>query len=163
MERSATQQGQNNYPPGWYNFHGGRRFWDGERWTDHLAPPAAARASKAAPVLLALGAALGVGGCSFLLAPLIWFWIPIAMGAVGLILASLSTTSSVRGAEPGSTYGAVAAVIICAAAIGVGILMRNDLEDKVGQDTLVSVDGATGGNGTLAPGRGPETMITLRT
>jgi uncharacterized Tic20 family protein len=38
-------------PPGWYADPqgGGQRYWDGERWTEHVAPPAPAPAAVADP------------------------------------------------------------------------------------------------------------------
>jgi hypothetical protein len=38
----ATQQQQSGqWAPGWYEYPhgGGRRFWDGQQWTDHFVPP----------------------------------------------------------------------------------------------------------------------------
>lgn len=29
-----------NAAPGWYPVQGGQRYWDGQKWTDHIAPSA---------------------------------------------------------------------------------------------------------------------------
>ena len=67
MEASETR-GQEQFPPGWYDFHGGLRFWDGERWTEHIAPPPREETKEKGPMgfletvlAVAIGALLAWG------------------------------------------------------------------------------------------------------
>lgn len=38
-EDQTTQSEPEQAEAGWYPYYGGQRFWDGEAWTEHLAPP----------------------------------------------------------------------------------------------------------------------------
>jgi hypothetical protein len=46
-----------SWQPGWYEYPhgGGQRYWDGERWTDHFAPPATTHSTTHAFVRTVLG------------------------------------------------------------------------------------------------------------
>jgi Protein of unknown function (DUF2510) len=55
MEASSPK-----HAPGWYEFHGGQRFWDGERWTDHMAPPRSLPAEPMGFAKTVLAVAVGV-------------------------------------------------------------------------------------------------------
>lgn len=50
------------HPEGWYDYAGGKRFWDGEAWTDHYAyvqPPSQSLGFWEIAGAVALGVILG--------------------------------------------------------------------------------------------------------
>lgn len=58
-------QPASQFPAGWYDYPqgGGRRFWDGQQWTDHFVPPPAEperRAGGPGIAEIIVGVALGM-------------------------------------------------------------------------------------------------------
>jgi hypothetical protein len=52
---------QTEYPAGWYDFNGGKRYWDGGAWTHHFAyvpPPVAPE--RISYIGIALAVAIGM-------------------------------------------------------------------------------------------------------
>jgi len=39
MEAQAASEDERRAAAGWYEYAGGLRFYDGDKWTDHIAPP----------------------------------------------------------------------------------------------------------------------------
>jgi hypothetical protein len=39
MEAGHGDEPQAGHGPGWYEFQGGFRYWDGGQWTEHFGPP----------------------------------------------------------------------------------------------------------------------------
>lgn len=80
----STEQPEMTAPedpePGWYDYAGGLRLWDGERWTNHFAPPPPSKvqsfdfweAAKAVAAGMVLGWFLIWIGAQF--APDVFYW-----------------------------------------------------------------------------------------
>lgn len=53
-------------PPGWYEYDGGQRYWDGEQWTEHRAEPPKKKGGRLwlwiVVVALAIGVLTALGG-----------------------------------------------------------------------------------------------------
>jgi hypothetical protein len=68
-ENSEAVSADTEYrPPGWYDWHGGQRLYDGEKWTEHYAPPAP---WPSLTVAVTLGVAFGM----------LFGWFAIRLGA----------------------------------------------------------------------------------
>ncbi len=65
MTKSPDEQNSTPLPPpGWYRdpaMAGTRRYWDGETWTDHVAPAEQKPPRQTSAWTIARGVALGIG------------------------------------------------------------------------------------------------------
>jgi Protein of unknown function (DUF2510) len=89
----ASPEAARQYPAGWYDFNGGKRYWDGETWTDHLAYVPLASA------------------------PVSYVWITVAV-AVGMVIGWFLIWAGAQ-AAPDTFYWPVKFVVKAAASVNV--------------------------------------------
>jgi len=132
-EGEGQVRGEAQRNPGWYPNPGGpgRRYHDGEDWTESYAPSDRAGGPSFRELLWALSLACGLAGgaCSVVGVPLILYALPLGLGAAGLGLALLARFSPGEG-QPG---WAALAVIASVAALATGISSYNEYKENVSE------------------------------
>ncbi|QTX03980.1 DUF2510 domain-containing protein [Agromyces archimandritae] len=117
-----------NAPAGWYDDGGGRtRYWDGAAWTDRfvddpgqasVATAAEAPAKAGSPMLGLIG--LGLAVVALVGVALPWMLVELIGGV--LLIAAFAVTI-VAFSRRGPRWPAIAAIIVCVAAVVVAAVM----------------------------------------
>jgi hypothetical protein len=147
-------------PPGWYpDAQGQQRYWDGNQWTEHVAPaaggpatgggPAAGATGQSSPLLivaLVLAAVTVVG--NFLawatFGDLSAAGIDGSDGKIVIGLIAVAIVALLASAFSGRRAGYVTAIIFGLLAAAVGVLNITDIQDK-GLDLGPGIFMVTGG------------------
>ncbi len=113
-------------PPGWYldpEQVQTQRYWDGEAWTDQRAP--AALATSRSNTVALVGLIAGILGAMVGLGPAINYPIPLALGAVAIVLGIMGRR------RPGGRGMGTWAIVLGLVALALGIAGAVAVEQAV--------------------------------